>query len=131
MTAWKSGWIVSMTDTNNKNIGGRPRETPTSLIEAELRSTIKTVRFGREMLATQLEQIAIQLANNSEITISARLEAVERLGAIVNALTKSVETLGKYSIGAANRNKSIDPEDDKVTTGPPSSSQIRSLLGGK
>ena len=120
-----------MSTEDNKNIGGRPKETPSRLIEAELRATVKTVRFTRELLEKQLETISAHLANNPDIPIDVRLTAVERLSTIAGALTKSLETLGKYSIGDANRRKPIDNDDNNNTGSVKSSAELRTLLSGK
>ena len=112
------------------NLGGRPKETPGRLIEAELKATLKTIRSTRELLEGQLTTISKQLENNPDIPIDIRLTAAERLSTIAGALIKSVETLGKYSIGDANRRKVVENDDVSSTTSK-SSSELRSLLTGK
>lgn len=111
------------------NVGGRPKETPGRLIEAELKATLKTVRSTRELLEGQLTTISEHLKNNLDIPIDTRLTAAERLSTIAGALIKSVETLGKYSIGDANRRKVVESDDAPSTH--KTSNELRSLLTGK
>lgn len=112
------------------NLGGRPKETPLRLLENELRSTIKTVRTGREMIEAQLALVASHLNENQVMTISDRLEAIERLGTIITNLTKGLEIIGKYSIGDANRRKIQDADNDNSTTNKTvMSSDISKILG--
>ena len=122
---------MSTLTNDTPNVGGRPKETPSRLIEAELRATVKTVRFTRELLEGQLTTISENLKNNPDIPIDVRLTAAERLSAIAGSLIKSVETLGKYSIGDANRRKVIDNDDNNPTSTTKSSVELRSLLTGK
>lgn len=118
----------SQSNDEVKNLGGRPKETPLRLLENELRSTIKTVRTGREMIETQLALVANHLNENGTMTISDRLEAIERLGTIITNLTKGLEIIGKYSIGDANRRKAVD-NDESTISKTSASSDINKILG--
>lgn len=120
-----------MSTEDIKNLGGRPKETPSRLIEQELRATVKTVRSTRELLESQLATISKHLETNPDIPIDIRLTAAERLSTIAGSLIKSVETLGKYSIGDANRRKITDSEDNQSSTSTKTSAELRTLLSGK
>ena len=111
------------------NKGGRPFgsiETPHALLQRELRATIKTVMMMREQLEKQFISLAKAINNIDINSIDKQLEAVERMTNIMVALTKNVETLGKYSIGDANRRKP-EPVDDNNHT----SIDIKKILGAR
>ncbi len=116
------------------NKGGRPfgsKETPGRVIESELRNSVKTIQYMREMIEGQVDGIEKQLNKDKDLTIEIRLMVCERLAIVMSNLTKNVETLGKYSIGDANRRKVSDNDTGDTTNTTSNSKQIMSLLGGR
>ncbi len=116
---------MSHNSTPTVNKGGRPPgpDTPASIMARELRETVKTARNIREMVETQASAIQKAL-EGGDLTIAARLEIMRNLAEIMGILTKNVETLGKYSLGPANRRPHANDDDGPAEL----SSTIKGLL---
>lgn len=113
------------------NKGGRPvgsTETPKALLERELRQTIKTVSNIRLQLEARLAAIEKSAAITTNLSIESQFEVMERMSNIMTALTKNIETLGKYSIGAAAGRKPVTSENDDDSTKSP---DLLKILGSR
>jgi hypothetical protein len=112
------------------NKGGRPFgsvETPHTLLQRELRATIKTLTLIRDQIEKQFLSLSNTINSTPNNSVDQHLDAMEKMTNIMIALTKNVETLGKYSIGDASRRRHPVDED----TGKEASVDIRKILGSR
>lgn len=111
------------------NKGGRPpgKENAVTLLDRELRQTIKTMTNIRVMIEQQVVVCNKALAK-PDMDISSRLEVLNQLSQIITGLAKNVETLSKYTLGQAKQR--TREEDDTAPTKSHLRDDLASLLKG-
>lgn len=97
------------------NKGGRPpgKENAVTLLDRELRQTIKTMTNMRVMVEHQIS-VCIKQLSKPDVPISARLETINQLSTIMTGLAKNVETLSKYTLGQAKQRDRKDDDEQPI-----------------
>lgn len=92
---------------------GRPRETPFSLLEGDLKQTLKLHKEIRELIQAQLERLREML--DKDIITKERLDILKALTDMSDTLTKSAQqsakfvmTEGSHSPESASTSEALD-----------------------
>jgi hypothetical protein len=86
---------------------GRPKETPFTLLEGDLKQTLKLHKEIRDLIQAQLGRLREKLA--TDIPTKERLEILEALTKMSDTLTKSAQQTAKFVMqtGEGNVKESV------------------------